>query len=166
MITPNRPSKGDSKKQDQILGKGQVSNGFGSRTRGSVAVGTTFGGATTAPIGQSTTLLPPSAIRTIDRSQFALDPQVNKQLLDRAQQLQLSPEILEQLRGRFVMMPKPQGITMRDDGTKGDRKAGDGVFSVLLNLPESGRYQIRARAEQGTEKGVLTREALGGFVVK
>ncbi len=67
---------------------------------------------------------------------------------------------------RPQLFKKPRAITvnLNDRGIAGDKKAGDGVYSVTTKL-KAGRYQARFIAQIKDKAGLLAREALKGFVV-
>lgn len=182
-IRPNRPSTGDSEKQDAITSDGPIltvtpgGSGGGTVAPGGVTV-TSPGEIVVAPGRGGLVAIPRIAGRTVlapgiesgeeaeveDAAEtLAISPALLSVLEERARRLQLSAEVLAQLRGRFQTLPRPTGIELHDDGTAGDARAGDGVFSVMLSLPNRGLYQGRVVATQARPTGTLTREALTGF---
>ena len=60
----------------------------------------------------------------------------------------------------------PNVVTLVDDGTNGDRIAGDGIYSATLKLGASGFYQARLVAQLSTENGVVSRESMASFLIK
>jgi hypothetical protein len=189
-IQPNRPSSGDSEKQDGITSDVPVT---GVTVDGPGVTGPMpgFGGFTVAPwktgnigfpaIGGSQSVVPPimgsddptgalsdqddgtDQDTVVDLERLSLSPSLRILLEQRAQLLQLNPEVLAQLRGRFQPVPASTGVELRDDGTGGDAKASDGVFSAMLALPNAGLYQGRVVATQARTEGTLTREAMTSF---
>ena len=161
-IRPNRPSSGDSEKQDRITqdrpdikDPGRPSGGL---TANPVLTIRRDQPVLTAP---SVTLSQPQTSGTV-----RVNPAIAAILEDRAKSLQLSPEVMAQLQGKFMLAPKPTGIELRDDGTNGDAKANDGVFSVMIALPDKGLYQVRTVATQARPDGMLTREALSSLTMQ
>lgn len=179
-IQPNRPSTSDSEKQDAVTSDGPIlttrpgGSGGGTVAPGGVTV--TPGDIVVAPGPGGLVAIPPIAGRTApgieggEEAEIedggatpAISPALRSVLEERVRRLQLSPEVLAQLRGRFAALPPPTGIELHDDGTAGDARAGDGVFSVMLSLPGPGLYQARAVATQARPVGTLTREALTSY---
>ncbi|SIT05078.1 von Willebrand factor type A domain-containing protein [Roseivivax lentus] len=171
-IRPNRPSSGDSEKLDAIT-DGRFDPDRPVRGRDRI----TGGGLLASP----TITVQPGRLRgTMDSADpmadmpedqmLSIDPRlsINEDVLGllrgRAAELQLSPELLAQLQGRFRIPPQPTGIELLDDGTNGDAQANDGIFSVMVAVPQPGLYQTHIRATQARPEGLMTREALGSFV--
>jgi len=57
-------------------------------------------------------------------------------------------------------------ITFNDNGTNGDAKGGDGLYTAALKLSDSGFYQVRIVGQLDTENGIVSREAMAGFLIK
>jgi len=57
-------------------------------------------------------------------------------------------------------------VTFSDNGTNGDAKAGDGLYTAALRLSDSGFYQVRIVGQLDTENGTVSREAMAGFLIK
>ncbi len=57
-------------------------------------------------------------------------------------------------------------VPLWDDGTHGDKKANDGVFTALYRPPQEGTFQIRIRAQAEVEEEgkTVTREFWSGIV--
>ncbi|MEM1400794.1 MAG: choice-of-anchor X domain-containing protein, partial [Pseudomonadota bacterium] len=168
-MRPNRPSSGDSEKQDGVTGNDRpnVTVTVPGRGLGSVVGPDTpviiappaRGGIVAGETREKENMI------TFDASQ-RLNPALLEALQQRAEIMGLRPEVLEQLRGRFVMPMEPTGIELRDDGTNGDEGINDGIFSAIVSLPNPGLYQIRTVATQARPEGIMTREALSSVLTK
>jgi hypothetical protein len=170
-IRPNRPSSGDSEKLDAIT-DGRIDPDRPVRGGGVTGAGLLSAPAITVRPGTPRRFAggADAAEDLAEGRMLAIDPglSISDDVLDllrgRAAELRLSPEIVAQLRGRFRIPPSPTGIELLDDGTNGDARANDGVFSVMVAVPQPGLYQTHLRATQARPEGLMTREALGSFV--
>jgi hypothetical protein len=157
-IRPNRPSTGDSEKQDAITDDGRgIAGATDVINVPEVTIERDMGATDNAATEGDMLELDPS---------ISLNPQILTELQERAEILRLSPEIFDQLRGRFLRAPRSTGIELRDDGQNGDAKANDGLFSAVVSLPDPGLYQIRMTASQARPDGTLTREELSSVLMR
>ena len=163
-LWPNRPSSGDSEKQDAIAldtpikpplkGPGGILDGR------PILIDSPFARSSqTFRTASADDVLSVSPLRSVN-------PALANTLLSRATEMSMTNELLGQLRGRFTLPVKATHVDLRDDGTGGDIAAGDGVFSALVQAPHSGLFQMRLIASQATRRGVVTREQLSSFFVK
>jgi hypothetical protein len=189
-VRPNRPSSGDSEKQDGMTKPdpgafdpqpGKTGGGFTtvpSVTIGAPAPGVTVtgppitAGTPTLPVTPGGVAIPSVTAREVDRVALeagpliAANPEVLSTLRQRAAALQLSPEILAHLQGQFTPPLQPTGVILRDDGTNGDAQPNDGIFSAMVATPQALLHQVRFVATQARPEGQLTREALASFLVQ
>ena len=151
-ITPNKPSTGDSERQDGV-DRGPNDGRVMIPGRG----GTLFGGGTVAT-GEDTPSIAIDIGRLRDRLiQPDLDIQLPRDVIDRL------------IRGIDRLPVEPAGpmtVDLRDDGLGADMRAGDGIFTAALGLTSPVLHNVRMVAEQARSGGVLTREYLTSFAVK
>ena len=164
-VQPNRPSTGDSEKQDGItLDRPDIQ--VPDKRPGGMTATPVVTIRRTQPGAVAVQLRGQPAISRPPQSRVRVNPAVSSILTDRAKALALGPEVTAQLQGHFKAPMKPTGIELRDDGTNGDAKASDGIFSVMVALPDKGLYQVRTVATQARPSGTLTREALSSLLIQ